>query len=810
MSEYLCEKVIQCRFLFLAVAFLVTIGSIYEIKQLNIYDDPLKWPPQKHPNVMLNSTIQEVFGGANVVTIQVTAKKGDIFTPEILKKVKTITDKVLLMDGVVPSYVTSLSAQKVKYMKGEADLLTIEPLMEKVPENGEEMERLLYGVTHNPLLYGPVVSLDRKSAVIIADFRTGERKSGEPTYYRTTPLDIYKGVQEIIAPENDATTSVICAGSPIIIGWVNSGGIPYVKMAFLIFILVMAIALLIIFRDWRGVVLPLLLGLITSAWGFGLYGLLISKEFGSASCLLVPFILMASATMHSVMFLRRFHFEEYPRLREAKPALVNTFSALFVPMIIALTTDVLAFSILWVVPFENVSTVGRIGTLGLLSLTVAVVVVLIPLISLAPGSKPVHRGILESAGSNDKMSIWLAQMARIFTSVRGSRVAVGVVALLFIGTTLIWRQIDAGQDNTYAIHNYLTKSWRTNPVYLSEMEIRDKFKGIYTCNLLVDTRKPDGIKNVSVLKAMDAFAADACKELECVAGVVHLPVYLKLMNRFMNEEKDEYLTLPDNESAVGDFCLMYTSGEAGAFDSVVDTSYQTAPIAIYVDSTDHKTVWNTLATVKNLVRKHFNGLDVKVDVAGGSIGIAGAFNDSINKWIGLSLLLGVLTSAMTIALIFRSIIAALLLPISPLVAVIFTLAILHLQGIEINSNTAIVASMGIGVGIDAAVYLLFRFREEFKISRAFDTAMHSALLGAGKANIASYCALVLGCWSVIPVPLYLGYTGYGMGLVLILNLLLTMSFLIALWAILKPSFLFVGVGNAINVDAQESVKDQKA
>jgi predicted RND superfamily exporter protein len=190
-----------------------------------------------------------------------------------------------------------------------------------------------------------------------------------------------------------------------------------------------------------------------------------------------------------------------------------------------------------------------------------------------------------------------------------------------------------------------------------------------------------------------------------------------------------------------------------------------------------------------------------VGIAGGAIGIAGAFNDSIEKWIFLSLLLSIVASMVTILIIFRSIVAALILLISPLVAVVYAFTILQLIGVEINSNIAIVASMGIGVGIDAAVYLLFRFREEFRTRKDFGSAIAETFMTAGKANIASYLALVLGCWSVIPVPLYLGYTGFGLGMVLLINLVLTLSVLVAIWAVLRPRFLFAG--GVVSSDEQQ-------
>ena len=45
-----------------------------------------------------------------------------------------------------------------------------------------------------------------------------------------------------------------------------------------------------------------------------------------------------------------------------------------------------------------------------------------------------------------------------------------------------------------------------------------------------------------------------------------------------------------------------------------------------------------------------------------------------------------------------------------------------------------------------------------------------------RALLVSNGALILGCWALIPVPLYIGYVGFGMGLVLFWCFLMTQFF----------------------------------
>jgi len=786
--EKIAEKIFSFRVIILVVTVVLTAFLGFKASSIKLYDDPNEWPPPNHRNVILNQEIQDVFGGANVVIIQTTVKEGDIFNPETLNKVKRISEKILLIKGVVPYYLTSLAARKVRYMKGTYDFLDISFLMDTVPETPEEMERLKFGVYHNPTIYGPLVSLDSKSTIIIADFRTGKDEEGNlKKLPRTTPIKIYQEINKIIEPENDDNTFVTCTGSPIIIGWVGTEGLKRLFMAFCSFFIVMCVVLGFTFRNIRGIFFPILLGVCACIWAFGLQVLIWGETLRSASGFLVPFIIMAAAACHSVQFLKRYAEEKYSKTQNLRSAIANTFTALIKPITLALTTDALAFGVLCFVPFVNVSLVGSLGCLGLVSLFIVMIGLFIPLLFCFPGQVE-KKGLITKESRVGKIE-WLEKAAALLVSSKAIRWTIALIALvLVIVTSLMVTRFDFGQDNTYAIHNFLTRSWKNNPVYKMEMNIKDKFKGIYPCNILIDTKKEDGLKDPDTLKKIANFS-DHLNKLPEVAGCMDLSMYIKLMHRFMNCEDPKHFVVPDRKRAIAEYLYMYSLGEAGSFGSVVNYDYRKAVIAVFVDSTDHKTVAKVLKAAREYAEKNFNDGNVVVKIAGGAIGVTDAFNESIEKWIFLAFLLSVATSFIAIAVLFRSFMAAVFLIVSPILATFANLVLLSLSGIEMNSNVSLIVAMGIGVGVDAGIYLLLRFREEFSNSKDFKQALMKSFNTAGKANIFSYVALVVGCWSVIPVPLYVGYVGYGMGMVLFLNLIFIFAVLGAMMVAFKPRFL---------------------
>jgi predicted RND superfamily exporter protein len=97
------------------------------------------------------------------------------------------------------------------------------------------------------------------------------------------------------------------------------------------------------------------------------------------------------------------------------------------------------------------------------------------------------------------------------------------------------------------------------------------------------------------------------------------------------------------------------------------------------------------------------------------------------------------------------------------------------------------------VGIDAEVYLLYRFREEFPKDRDFHRALFDAFTLVREPLIFSFTALVAGCLAVSIVPLYVGYVGFSMALILLATFLLSFFVAPVVWSLMRPRFLTRGL-----------------
>ncbi len=107
----------------------------------------------------------------------------------------------------------------------------------------------------------------------------------------------------------------------------------------------------------------------------------------------------------------------------------------------------------------------------------------------------------------------------------------------------------------------------------------------------------------------------------------------------------------------------------------------------------------------------------------------------------------------------------------------------------IDYNAQQFISLCLGVGIDANVYLLFRYFEEFKLTRDMEQAMENAWTSTGKAVLFSALSLSLAYIPLICVKTFWGYLGLGSFEILILNAVGSLFVLPIILGVFRPKFM---------------------
>lgn len=172
MTERFARFVIRQRLWFLLGILAVTGFFAWKAFQVEVKSLTIDLFPTDHEFVETFVEYREIFGGASSVIFMLEVKDGDIYNPQALGKLRSLTKAIELLPAINNYQVLSLAQRKVRDIRvDEIEGFTSTPIMwPNVPESEEELRLLIQMLKANPRYHGKLVSLDGKAALIVAGF----------------------------------------------------------------------------------------------------------------------------------------------------------------------------------------------------------------------------------------------------------------------------------------------------------------------------------------------------------------------------------------------------------------------------------------------------------------------------------------------------------------------------------------------------------------------------------------------------------------------------------------------------------------
>ena len=284
----------------LSIIFAISLAFASLLPNLRMgtdFDDLL---PQNHSFIQLHNQIKGDFGGASAVVVSVEVKDGDIFTNETLSLIDNLTQGVDSLSGVNHNLVSSLTHRTTRKITLDEtgnikSALYFDPSSPNL--SPAELGQMRRDVMANPRVYGLMVSPDMKSAII-----KGQMNEGGDVDYRKTFADL----SELRAKYANDKATIHATGLPVLTGWVYT----YLNQILQILLYTAALIfglLVVYFRRFYGVALPLLGICLSSAWGLGFMTIL-GYTLDPLS-MPIPFLIAARATSHGVQLVERYYYE---------------------------------------------------------------------------------------------------------------------------------------------------------------------------------------------------------------------------------------------------------------------------------------------------------------------------------------------------------------------------------------------------------------------------------------------------------------------------------------------------------------------
>ena len=762
------------RAIVLALIIIVTGFFAYHALSLKFLTDFNDLLPHGHPYVKIHKQFRDRFGGANITTIVLEVKEGDVFNMKTLQKIQDINKAMYYIPNINNLQVTSIADRKVKNIVADAEgLYTGAVMWPTLPKSEGGIEALKNTIMGNIGIYGQFVSFDNKMLLLYADF--WERAID----YQV----IFEKLEEIVEKIEDENHVVHLAGEPVLYGWVYHY-FPQMLFIFLLTFLVMLALLFVYSRSIRGTILPLISAGVSAAWGMGLASLL-GYNFDPL-IMVIPILITAMVISHTVQMITRF-YHEARITNDSVVAAERCFYGLFAPGTLSIITDAAAVAVVITTPIPLMKKLAYMGTFWVVSIFVSVIIlmpILLSYLSVPKAKAEKKEGVFDKV-----LGYVAASMYR-----KGKYVTLGIMFITLLvgayysqfliigdpnpGSPILWPDSRYNQDVATIDKNFPG----TNQMYVV-FDAKEKYKTTAGHESEMVCKKPH------VLLKFNDFQR-YLERLDEIGLTISLADLIPGLNMKLMADNPRWEQFPMNRDHSGElFQLLMQSSDPGDLDRYTNFDYTEASVIMYYKNRTGDTIRKVISRCKEWIKN--NPLEEgDFRLAGGVVAVIAAVNEVIFGVQTMSILLALGVVFLTCAITYRSFLAGIFFVVPLAICNFLTFSYMAFKGIGLNINTLPVAALGIGLGVDYGIYIVSRIKEVYHDVNDWEAATATAMQTAGKAVLFTALMLISAVifWYFLSSLRFQAEMGLLLALWLFVAMLGGLVLVPTLIAVFKPKF----------------------
>ena len=653
-----------------------------------------KMLPQSHPyikNYLANK--KDLPGLGNSIRVVVENTQGDIFDPQYLDVLRQINDDLVLTTGVDRAWVKSIWTPAVRWNEVTEEGFQGGPVM---PDNfdgsPEKVAQLKQNITRSGIV-GSLLGTNFKSAMVFVPLLDKDPNTGKRLDYNVFSKQIEESIRTKFEAEGKGKVKIHIVGFAKLVGDLIDG-LMQVMTYFGLAALIAAIVIFLYTRCIRSTALVILCSVVAVIWQLGLVATF-GYELDPYS-ILVPFLVFAIGVSHGVQKMNGI-MQDVGRGTHKQIAARYTFRRLFVAGLTALMADAVGFAVLMMIDIpviKDLAITASIGVAGLIVTNLLLLPVFLSFtgVSLAAAKRSLQEENEESSGKGVG-ALW--SLLDHFTERRWATRAVAIAAVLAVAGFVVSLNLKIGdldpgapelrpnsrynKDNIYITSNYSLSSDQFAVILKTPIEGAIKYEPLIEADRL----------------------AFALKQVPGVQTTVTMGDSIRMITAGTYDGNPKWYTLNRSQE------VLNFGGQQSCFDNpeLINSTISVTPVIAYLSDHKAETLDRVLTVAEEFVAKH-STKDRQFLLAAGSSGIEAATNIVV-KQANRTMLLYVYGAVIILCFItFRSW-RAVVVAVLPLVLTsILCEALMVVLGIGVKVATLPVIALGVGIGIDYALYLL--------------------------------------------------------------------------------------------------------
>ena len=723
------------RIVVVSICLLITLFLGFHSTRLKLAASFEKMIPVGHPfiaNYLANRA--ELAGLGNSLRIAVENKQGTIYDPEYLEALRKINDEVFLIKGVERPYMKSLWTPATRWVGVTEDGLDGGPVMpDSYDGSAASIEQVRANVDRSGEI-GQLISSNLKSSTIFMPLMEKDEQGVRLDYH-----ELSQRLEALRSKYESAKIGIHITGFAKVVGDLIDG----LSQVLLFFVMAIVICMAVLYwytRCTRSTLLVVACSLVAVIWLLGLLPLL-GFELDPYS-ILVPFLVFAIGMSHGAQKMNGI-MQDIGRGTHRLVAARYTFRRLFLAGFTALLADAVGFAVLMVIDIRVIQDLAITASIGVGVLIFTNLVLLPILLSYTGVSMDAAKRSLaaEQSEANDaahrKHPFWA--FLDLFTQPKWAKIALAVTVILGGGGLAVSQNLKIGDldpgapelradsrynlDNRFMANNYATSS----DIYVVMVKTPQ-----YQCATYETLIKVDALEL-------------ALQQLPGVESTNSLANQAKISAAGMNEGSLLWYGIPRSQELINS---IISRAPRELFNQNCDL------LTVYAYLKDHKadTLDQVVQTVTSFAAAN-NSENVKFLQAAGNSGIEAATNIVVKK-ANHEMLLLVYAAVIVLAFItFRSWRAVVCAVIPLMLTSVLCEALMVYLGIGVKVATLPVIALGVGIGVDYALYILTVTLARMKEGLSLSEAYYKALLFTGKVVVLTGITLgiAVATWGLSPI-----------------------------------------------------------
>lgn len=734
-GNFLERLIFNNRGMVLILCALVTLVLGYQATKIQLQAGFDKTLPKNHEYVLNYRANQgDLKGLGNNLRIVVAVKEGNIFTPDNLRFLEKVSDEVFFVPGVDRNGMKSLFTPNTRWRIVTEEGFEGGPVIpgDYDPDSPKSIAEVQLNMVRAGIL-GDLIANDLKSMTIIVPLLDLNPETGERLDYAELSDKLEEIRDRFTADDPDKSIHII--GFAKLVGDLIDG--LFAVMAFFGVAVVIAALLLYWYtRCIRSTVMVILITLVAVLWQMGILATL-GYELDPFS-ILVPFLIFAIGVSHGAQKLNGV-VQDIGRGTHRYIAARYTFRRLFLAGLTALLSDGFGFAVLIIIQIQVIQDLAITASIGVLVLIFTNLILIPVSLSYTGVGKKCAELAARPHKSPEEMHIFFRFLLS-FTRKGPAIAAIVVSVVLAVGGFYVAKDLQIGDLDPGA------PELRADSRYNNDVEFMINNYSVSTdvFAVIVKTDENECIEHEGLSLANEL--EWRLRQLEGVEDIGGLSIRTRDLMMGLNEGFPKWEALFRNQDTIN-----YAVTELANLD-YVNPGCSIWAMPIYL--ADHKAA--TLSRVVDTLEQ-FNAdwpsANIQFLGAAGSAGFEAATNEVVKK-ANREMLFWVYAAVILLCLItFRSIPGVICAVVPLVLTSILCEALMVWLGIGVKVATLPVIALGVGIGIDYALYVLTVILAKMREGKDINTAYYEALNFTGRVVALIGVTLAAGVvtWALSPI-----------------------------------------------------------